>query len=1568
MGVEIMEIGVQIRKVVIYSIRTFYRSVCNHPFLVGLVFVLIFLHRSFPFLFSLLVSASPVLVCTAILLGTLLSFGQTNIPEIEKEEKTTTHEIASLKTGIQRDDTVVERDESFVVEKYTGKRRDVVEKPIEEASSAADMVSEVDKSDGDLVYGAPLIEENSREIQLEKPVIEEADRELHYSGLKTNAETIKEIVADREFFENQYSRIENVEDENVELQRDQSPIESIDSRMADRADSSPSSLWKREEEEEEEEVDDEGSDSGSDRAESSSPDASMTDIIPMLDELHPLLDEDAPQPTHMSHDGSDAGSERSQRSSNCTNDSNEDNENQDQEAGDDDDNEDDDNEDDDDEEEEETHGDKDDAVKSVITWTDDDQKNLMDLGTSELERNQRLESLIARRRVRRMMTEKNLIDLESSDLPFNITPVSTTRRNPFDLPFDSNDNMGLPPIPGSAPSIMLQRRNPFDLPYDSSEEKPNLMEDGFEQEFMPFAPKEVFFRRHESFNVGPSFFGPPKQEKQDIKFKPYFVPERMASEGTSYSSFQRQSSELSDSKVSSVPETDSICSVGDQDDKKLIEEEFSQAAELISDVDVEHPSELVGHGSESSEDVDVVGSAEDEDDTKLIEEDLSQEAEQISDTEHPAEHVGHGSESSENADSVELCQSEKIGTEHDELEMVSSISETRDVATHDEQGAGETHLNTGSDEVNYSSRSSLSSLSEVHERIFDEKEGEVLTSLEPKKENVIEESGISNQRSLEESDFNITIGLVDDSQHKEPVYDSSPPAVQKNLSSSSMSSDLPVESSEMGFAPELVKRTESFSDRKSDVGNQSKASDTPSNEQILADSSEVHPVDKNELVTSGISEKAEHIALNRGFSGDDQKLDGANASIVPEAVAEHVSIDLKPSSGAEAVEDRLIYQDGSYQHEQNQVPSLSFGTNIDVAVHQDLGQDLASSSEHTSSEDLSVTAPKEKQPSVVYEQVTGIHPVASSSENESIEEHTINEEGALRIKQDQVYSSSSDANFHVGIDQEANEEQLSTHSESVCEEKPMYELEEQPPLSDKAMVELSSENHEELRSEEQPIIHVESIVDSEVQPENKVSSNIYSSTVSGTGSPRSLSDLKDDYLAGVGNQDHIPVQPFNFPEEVIGSQVREQDMMEEADEIKEIDEGLLMELDAVGDFSVQELGSNLNEIENNRILGEEMNSEMLLVEAQSLEDIDSIFKKTEPVAIKTEVEIEIPHTGQIKEEINSGMAEFEAQSLEDSDKEIKKDVVEETKAECSEHGMSNEDSSLAETKMELPVVEARSIEDINLVFKQLHDNERSNSPSSVDDRRDVESKDPAETYSDLHVESQSEPSSVYDRLDVVESKDPEETSSNLVADVDLKPASEGNVDKPMKSDFKDGSEESESNEVGSTREIESSIKEPTVDKPVMSAFKDGSQESESNGVGSSKEIESSIKEPGVDNLMKSDLKDGLEESESNEVGSSKETESSIKEPSVDKLVKSDFKDGSEESESNEVGSAKEIESSIKEPSVPETSTNASTEQPDHGVQKFDDLNLSMSGDKGKKKKSHKSSSSSSSRSSSSDSE
>ncbi|KAI9402306.1 hypothetical protein POPTR_001G249000v4 [Populus trichocarpa] len=145
--------------------------------------------------------------------------------------------------------------------------------------------------------------------------------------------------------------------------------------------------------------------------------------------------------------------------------------------------------DDDDEEEESEKG-----GENAVQWTEYDQKNVMDLGNSEIERNRRLEMLIARRKARKSFKMNSI----AGSGPRH--PVMVARSNTFHVSKSSDDQ-----IPGSAPSILLPTKNPFDLPYDPHEEKPNLMADSFHEEFMADHQKEFPFCRHESFSLGNSF-------------------------------------------------------------------------------------------------------------------------------------------------------------------------------------------------------------------------------------------------------------------------------------------------------------------------------------------------------------------------------------------------------------------------------------------------------------------------------------------------------------------------------------------------------------------------------------------------------------------------------------------------------------------------------------------------------------------------------------------------------------------------------------------------------------------------------------------------------------------------------------------------------------------------------------------------------------------------------------------------------------------------------------------------------------------------------------------------------
>lgn len=185
----------------------------------------------------------------------------------------------------------------------------------------------------------------------------------------------------------------------------------------------------------------------------------------------------------------------------------------------------------------------------AVEWTEDDQKNLVDLGLSEIERNRRLESLISKRRARKLIKsqlEKGLIDLESVPPPCSTTtscqipPIFVARSNPFEVPNVANEIEGLQ-VPGSAPSILLPTQNPFDLPYDPLEEKPNLMADSFTQEFTAVNQKEMVFCRHESFSLGPFQFDA-EQDQRDPKFSTFFPSEKKALlEGLGYSRFRKQS-------------------------------------------------------------------------------------------------------------------------------------------------------------------------------------------------------------------------------------------------------------------------------------------------------------------------------------------------------------------------------------------------------------------------------------------------------------------------------------------------------------------------------------------------------------------------------------------------------------------------------------------------------------------------------------------------------------------------------------------------------------------------------------------------------------------------------------------------------------------------------------------------------------------------------------------------------------------------------------------------------------------------------------------------------------------
>ncbi|KAH0721183.1 hypothetical protein KY290_006719 [Solanum tuberosum] len=1187
MGVGLVEIGVEMRRILMFSIKGCYVTVLKHPFLVSMLCFIAFLYRSFPFLFSILFAASPVLVCTAVLLGTLLSFGQPNIPEIEREETTSSHDIVPLRTGVLYDTTHIESaEDSYYVERFT--ERGSVDQSIDKISDLSPLLVERSR---DFQFGNEGFEEAGREFHEQNYEEKHGDGELtesQYSPIPTVDEGFEEAVrefyeqnnekneeehddgellesqyspiptvdedfeeAEREFYEqnsekseekhddgelmeSQYSPIPTVDNENIEYDFDRS--DSFDSRRVN-LNSLPGSPWKKEREEEEEQEeeedddDDESFDSESDRAESSSPDASMADIIPMLHELHPLLDEDTPQHVSLLHDGSDAASDSSGKTIESDNESDDGVENQEELEVADDENE--------DGEDDEGKQDEEDISKSAITWTEEDQKNLIDLGSSEVERNQRLENLMARRRalkkMRLVMTEKNLIDLESADLPFNIPSISTARNNPFDVHNDNYD-LGLPPIPGSAPSVLVPRRNPFDLPYDSSEEKPNLMED--EQDFITFQAKDPLFRRHESFIVRPSIFGLNRQDKQDSHLRPYFVPERMATEGTSYSPFQSQSSELSDSKVSSVPETESLSSVEDLEDSNLIEGQLR-------------------HKSLDQQELEC---------RNLMDEHISEEPE------HTSEHVRHGSQSSEEVESLV-----QLGTVENHHEAEETLLQEGRVTSALELNPTEIQSKPETSYQRYSSQSSSSSLAEVSERVFIDKEGEMRSSFEEIMGH-IEQNGISRQASFDGPDFHITSTSVDHTPREHPIYDSSPSAIRENRFSASFSSDQHVES-ETVFPPTLVERTISFVERESEENSQDIEKSLPTNEEILA------PADGQEFLSREVVCQNELDVAKAEISEDDEVFGGANALPVPELVVGQTSIDSESSA-----DEDIGHKDGTIDHAQHQVSSSRF--DADTHIVSQLVVDHVVESLSTSSDHQNIRQMGDEQRSLIAEGPLD-QPVMPSLEKQSVEDMTEKEESIVSEQHDlpsldAVESSVTDALSEV------DETQISVGHQYASAERSILQCEEELAYSDKSIDEHPSDDKE---VKETPAILVESIEEASTTETLNVSEihdlddgipiissprtpNSISNLHEVVEAPRgaSLSGLKNMILEENDNQIKV-LENYVLPPEAADFQHDGLYIVEETDGIEDIDEAFLYELDTVGDFSINELGSSQNEFE-----------------------------------------------------------------------------------------------------------------------------------------------------------------------------------------------------------------------------------------------------------------------------------------------------------------------------------------------------------------------------------------------------
>lgn len=550
---SISEIAKTMKRVLVLSIRLSYRSVCNHPILISFSLLLILLHHFFPSLFSFLLSTSPVLVCTTLLLGTILSFGQPNIPQVEEkeeeEEKTiNSDQISSFSASAAATNDIVSKHNeiSAVQNTYEHRKPDITERELEEVSFTKQAVTFSPKSDTlpkDTIQESESVLSDERSLSIEREVGESS---LVFSS-------------------------------NPALD------ESVDSPH-----------WQR--------IDSHDASSGfeSDGAESSSPDASMTDIIPLLEEIDPLLDLDSlPQEIQNPNEDSDSSSQASSHDLLQLESADEEEEDKSAKKGD------------------ESH-------ETAFSWTADDQKNLMDLGYSEVERNRRLENLMARRRSRkniRFELDRNLINLDGntpgsstisttfddlSQFRVHVPPISALRENPFDSSFEDN------PVPGSAPSVLAPRQNPFDEPYEEPTESMILSRDSWSpRQYMSASHRDVFFTRHDSFNYSSGDFG---QGRQFSRFKPFIVSDSgtdTMGEGSSSNvgTFERQSSGKNGGKSSSPLETDSSSHAVDlilgsnpvRHDEEQGEDEGSISSDDISSVAVQlDNSEFESNGGRES--------------------------------------------------------------------------------------------------------------------------------------------------------------------------------------------------------------------------------------------------------------------------------------------------------------------------------------------------------------------------------------------------------------------------------------------------------------------------------------------------------------------------------------------------------------------------------------------------------------------------------------------------------------------------------------------------------------------------------------------------------------------------------------------------------------------------------------------------------------------------------------------------------------------------------------------------------------------------------------------------------
>ena len=576
MGVEAKQDALcSIKKTLRCAVRTTWRCASENWALFGLLLLPYLLYKYSPGFFAFLLSNSPVIICTALLLGVLLNYGGAHRPEIREDVDLKADQrfsVPAMKEDIIREASVGRRDSNKCIDLDENvpllKGHDQRDERVEAAGGRPVKVltcyAEKESKD------ACLSKDNGNEYAnlFEDVHRSRVDGKESTLGVYSSSENVREdaeMVASPNYegrvcTDSQSGEVVDVSEHKIvdgaagkcrwgrafSVRRRKKladiKVEAINSVVDNQLDHSLCSPLTG--------VGNHDSSPGfdPDNAERQSPGVSMTDTGAVLNETEPLLGADCSHPHRITNDELDNHSIVTPHDSQVESDSNDVTENS--KAKDD--------------------GEKDARPESALLWTADDEKNVMDLGYSEVERFRRLESMMVRRKSRKSIT------------------------------FDP-DSMDDAEIPGSAPPILHPQKSPFDFLTEQSAETGVTARDDLEpQEFMAVSHQDTLFTRHKSFNCA----RPPL--RHGSRFKPCFGLEELNSEEAGASSFQRQFSDRSVSRLSVVSECDTVSSIGDPEHNDLIRNYIRGVRESPSLPSQD--SDLVHAGNECSEGVSFVDS------------------------------------------------------------------------------------------------------------------------------------------------------------------------------------------------------------------------------------------------------------------------------------------------------------------------------------------------------------------------------------------------------------------------------------------------------------------------------------------------------------------------------------------------------------------------------------------------------------------------------------------------------------------------------------------------------------------------------------------------------------------------------------------------------------------------------------------------------------------------------------------------------------------------------------------------------------------------------------------------